>query len=222
MRITIPTDLNEVTVEQFIQYSRIINLPDIDDDARKLGIVSCFCKIPLTETLRISVKDVNDVNDSIIKLLEGFKNPNAKDFERNYMIWNKFGFIPNFDKVGINEYIDIEMYLTDYENYHRALSILYRPIDKKLGASYTIKEYKGTDETCGEFLNMPLPYLLSAMVFFWSLNSELLKATNVYLQNQVAQTSELSGLDLQKNGVGIQALIQLLAEGESQSRRLVN
>ena len=222
MTITIPTDLNEVTVEQFIQYNRIINLTDIDDDAKKLGIVSCFCKVPLSETLKIAVSDVNEVSDAIIKLLADFKTPNAKEFERKYMIWNKYGFIPNFDKVGINEYIDIELYLTDTENYHRALAVLYRPIDKKIGASYTITEYKGTDEICNEFLNMPLPYLLSAMVFFWSLNSDLLKATNVYLQNQVAITSELSAEDLVKNGVGIQALIQLLSEGELQSRMLVS
>ena len=222
MTITIPTDLNEVTVEQFIQYNRIINLNDVDEEAKKLGIVSCFCKVPLSETLKISVKDINDVSDAIVKLLDEFKKPNAKDFERKYMIWGKYGFIPNFDKVGINEYIDIELYLTDTENYHRALSVLYRPIDKKIGMSYTVKDYKGTDGICDEFLNMPLPYLLAAMVFFWSLNSDLLKATNVYLQNQVNQTSEALEEDLMKSGDGIQALIQLLSEGELLSRRLVN
>jgi hypothetical protein len=213
MKLIVPTKLEEITVEQFIKYNRMINIEGLEQDALNLGIVSCFCNITLEEALKISVTDISETVDLINEVLQHKVNFNP--------IYKNFGFIPNFDKCTTAEYTDLERYISDYENYHRAMAVMYRPIAKKLLGQYTIEPYNGTDKYCDEMLNVPATYLLGAMVFFWNLNSDLLAATNVYLQ-QANLTSEVSGKVSGLSGVGIQALIQLLKDAELQSKTLVN
>jgi hypothetical protein len=213
MKLIVPTKLEEITVEQFIKYNRMINIEGLEQDALNLGIVSCFCNITLEEALKISVTDISETVDLINEVLQDKVNFNP--------IYKNFGFIPNFDKCTTAEYTDLERYISDYENYHRAMAVMYRPIAKKLLGQYTIEPYNGTDKYCDEMLNVPATYLLGAMVFFWNLNSDLLAATNVYLQ-QANLTSEVSGKVSGLSGVGIQALIQLLKDAELQSKTLVN
>ena len=213
MKLTVPTKLEEITVEQFIKYNRMINIEGLEEDALNLGIVSCFCNITLEEALKISVTDIVDIVATI--------NETLKQKVEFNPIYKNFGFIPNFDKCTTAEYTDLERYITDYENYHRAMAVMFRPIDKKLLGQYTIEPYNGTDKYCDEMLNVPVTYLLGAMVFFWNLNSDLLAATNAYLQHPKIQ-SEISGNLSDKSGDGILQLIQLLKEGELLSRQLVN
>lgn len=214
MRLIIPTQLNEITVEQFIKYNRILNLKDIEADAMDMAIVSIFCNIPLEETFKISFKDLKDIVNQVTEVLQ-----QEVKFTPTF---DKYGFIPNFDKIGISEYIDLENYISDYENYHRAMAVMFRPITKKISGSYTIETYNGSDTHCNDMLNAPVTMLLGAMVFFWNLSSDLLKATNVYLSNNQTIQQELSEVTSGKNGDGIQALIQLLKEGELALRMQLN
>lgn len=213
MKLIIPTKLEEITVEQFIKYNRLINIEKIDELALNVGIVSCFCNIEVKEAMSISLTDIKEIVENIKDVLkqEVLFNP----------FYKKFGFIPNFDKCTTGEYIDLEKYIADYENYHRAMAVMYRPISKKILGSYIIEPYEGTDKYCDEMLNAPVTYLLGAMVFFCNLRSDLLKATSAYLQQPKVQ-KELLGKVSEVDGDGIQALIQLLKEGELQSRMLLS
>jgi len=213
MKLIVPTKLEEITVEQFIKYNRMINIDGLEQDALNIGIVSCFCNITLEEALKISLADVTEIVEQINEVLKQkvYFNP----------IYKNYGFIPNFDKCTTGEYTDLERYISDYENYHRAMAVMFRPITKKLLGKYTIEPYNGTDAYCDEMLNVPVTYLLGAMVFFWNLNTDLLAATNVYLQ-QPKIMSEISGNLSDKSGVGIQALMQLLKDAELLSKTQLN
>ena len=39
------------------------------------------------------------------------------------------------------EYMDLDTFIGDNGNLHRAVNVLFRPIEHKRGARYTIKEY---------------------------------------------------------------------------------
>lgn len=214
MKIIIPTQLDEITVEQFIKYNRILNLPDIEKEAQDLAIISIFCNIPILESVKINLKDITETVAQIKEVL----NQDVK-FKPTF---DKYGFVPNFDKIGTNEYIDLENYISDYNNYHRAMAVMFRPITKKISGSYLIEPYEGSDKYCDEMLKAPVSMLLGAMVFFWNLSSDLLKATSAYLSTNQTIQNELSGATSAQNGGGIQALIQLLKEGELLSRMQPN
>jgi hypothetical protein len=213
MKINIPSSLSEITLEQYIKYNRVLNLKDIDEDAILMAIVSIFCDIPLNETIKFPIKDLKDITEHIDRLFKGKANFTP--------IYKNYGFIPNFDKITMSEQIDLEGYINDNENLHRAMAILYRPITHKINGNYTIEKYKGTDEHCKDMLSFPVELFLGALVFFWNLNSDLMTATNHYLLKQITE-AEVSGVPFLLDGDGIQALTQSLKDAELQSRMLAS
>ena len=203
MKILIPTSLEDVTIEQFIKYNRITKLEEVDDEVIMVSVIANFCDLSVEDVLKIPVKDMKEIAQQIVDVL----NTEPRDIQ----IYKDLGRIPNFDKISAGEYIDLDKYFTDPENYHRAMAVLYRPIKKKLGSKYILEDYKGSDDTCESMLKLPLELLLSSMVFFSSLNSELLKATRDFLQQPTAET-DLLEKHLAENGGGINQFTQLLEE----------
>ena len=201
MKILIPTSLSDITVEQFIKYSRISKLEEVDEEVIMVSIIANFCNLTVEETLQISLKDLKEIANQIIEVL----NSQPKDIE----IYKHLGRIPNFDNITAGEYIDLDKYFQDTEMYHYALAVLYRPIEKKIGSQYIIEKYEGGEERAKEMLQLPIELLLSSMVFFYNLSSELLKATKHYLLQPTAET-DLLEKHLAQNGVGINQFIQLL------------
>jgi len=203
MKILIPTSLEDVTIEQFIKYNRITKLEEVDDEVIMVSIIANFCDLSVEDVLKIPIKDMKEIAQQIVDVL----NIQPRDIQ----IYKDLGRIPNFDNISAGEYIDLDKYFTDPENYHRAMAVLYRPIKKKLGSKYILEDYKGSDDTCESMLKLPLELLLSSMVFFSNLNSELLKATRDFLQQPTAET-DLLEKHLAENGAGINQFTQLLEE----------
>lgn len=203
MKILIPTSLEDVTIEQFIKYNRITKLEEVDDEVIMVSVIANFCDLSVEDVLKIPVKDMKEIAQKIVDVL----NTEPRDIQ----IYKDLGRIPNFDKISAGEYIDLDKYFTDPENYHRAMAVLYRPIKKKLGSKYILEDYKGSDDSCETMLKLPLELLLSSMVFFSNLNIELLKATKDFLQQPTAETALLEK-HLAENGAGISQFTQLLEE----------
>ncbi len=96
-----------------------------------------------------------------------------------------YGFIPDWENFSAGEWIDMETYTADFwKTAHKAMSILYRPLDRKWGDTYTIEEYTAKEDA-EVFRDMPAPLVAGALLFFWTterallsnLQSSLLKAT---------------------------------------------
>ena len=158
MKILIPTSLEDVTIEQFIKYNRITKLEEVDDEVIMVSVIANFCDLSVEDVLKIPVKDMKEIAQQIVDVL----NTEPRDIQ----IYKDLGRIPNFDKISAGEYIDLDKYFIDPENYHRAMAVLYRPIKKKLGSKYILEDYKGSDDRCESMLKLPLELLLSSMVFF--------------------------------------------------------
>ena len=56
------------------------------------------------------------------------------------------GFIPKLDDISLGEYIDIENNLSDWQKIHKAMAVLYRPVNFKLGNKYGITSYEVKEE----------------------------------------------------------------------------
>jgi hypothetical protein len=115
----------------------------------------------------------------------------------------EYGFIPVLDDMSLGEYIDLDNYIGDWDNMHKAMNVLFRPIENKRGVKYNVIEY-GKQDNSQVLKDMPLDIVLGAMVFFYHLNNELLTITLSYLEEEMHQEMTLEQRQtLERSGLGI-------------------
>lgn len=138
-----------------------------------------FCGIENPD--KISSKDYKE----LVQLLTDVINSEV-NFHKTFTYKGiDFGFIPNLDVIPTNEYIDIDEYIKEPKDWHKALSVMYRPLIKRKRNwfrkcshdLYDILDYKGTNDF---LIDAPAEYYLGAMVFFYNLGNELLSVTLDY------------------------------------------
>lgn len=202
MKVTIPTSLQEITIAQWLQFQKVIT-PEIDEDTIAVFLVAIFCKITPEQALSINSKEFKEIVQTISNTIQSKPKFNQRFTFNNI----EYGMIPNLDKMTSGEYIDLDKnYKTDIVKF---MSVLFRPIKDKVFDTYLIEDYKGTN---ANLLNSPIENYLGAEVFFSSLKSELLTATNLYLQQLNPADKEVLDSTLAKNGGGIKVFTQLLTE----------
>jgi hypothetical protein len=208
LSITIPTSLNEITLEQYQKYLSIAK-DNKDTTFLNHKMIEIFCGVSLLEVSLMKMKDINDI---LLRLEETFKTNTDKlirTFKHNGI---EYGFIPNLDEITLGEYTDLDTYISDWDNMHRAMSVLYRPIKNKLSNNYTIVEYNGSQERCDLMKTMPLDVVLSSTVFFFNLLAELLIYTANFLETDKQIQRLLEKPNSELSGDGIQAITHLLKE----------
>jgi hypothetical protein len=208
VKIQIPEDLSEVTLEQY-QYLMEIQNPDDDDEFAARKLISVLCKIPLSQVMYI---DYSSASELLAKFNQMFSE--EKMMYTRFKLNNvEFGFIPDIEKISFGEYIDCEKYMSSWKTMHNAMAVLYRPIVKTKGDKYEIENYEGSATYEEVMKAMPLSVALGANVFFWNLVSELLEGLIVYLQNEVKKEVDLKiiakYLNLPEDGDGINQFMEL-------------
>jgi hypothetical protein len=208
LKITIPNKLSEINL---LQYQKFLSIAKDNEDSEFLHqkMVQIFCGIDLKEVAQIKYKDVAEITTTISTMF----NVNHKHIPTFKMGGVEFGFIPNLDEMTFGEYTDLDTYITDWDNMHKAMAVLYRPITKKgLNNTYDIEEYKGSATYADVMKHIPLDVCFGANVFFYSLGNELLKATIHYLENNKEIQDILQHQTLELNGGGIVQSMLLLKE----------
>jgi len=207
LQITIPTSLEEITLEQYQKFLSIAK-DNPDGEFLQHKMVEIFCGIDLKNAAKISFKDVNEITTNLSNLF------NQKyDLKRTFKLGDtEFGFITNLDEITLGEYTDLDKYISNWDMMHNAMAVLYRPVTKKLKDKYQIEEYNGSYTYCDAMKFMPVDVALGAVVFFYNLGNELLKSTIHYLENNKEFQNIVNNHNLEVNGVGIHHSMLLLKE----------
>ena len=168
VNLRIPTSLNEITLAQYQDFAKLeADLDKTKDTAIQLKIVEIFCKVPEVVVRNMKATDIAEICEIINTM-----------FDTEHQLINRFrlkgidyGFIPELDDMSFGEYMDLDTFISDNDNLHRAVNVLFRPIEHKRGNRYTIKDYNpDTSEIAKDF---PLDAVLGAIVFFYSLGKDL-------------------------------------------------
>lgn len=210
VKIKVPTELNELTLGQYQKFQNVAKNfnEDAHNDFLKQKMLESFCNIPLSNVLLIERKDVSDISGRINNLFTG-----KYDLQRTFEIQGvEFGFIPNLDAITQGEYVDLDTYITDWSNMHKAMAVLFRPIKERKKDKYIIHDYQGTDEFSELMKFMPLGVALGAYVFFYHLGSELLNSTLKFLREEAKEAVSQWQDSSKVNGAGIIHSINLLEE----------
>ena len=207
LQITIPTSLQEITLEQYQKFLSIAK-DNPDGDFLQHKMVEIFCGIDLKNAAKISYKDVNEITTNLSNLFT-----QKYELKKTFRLGNTdFGFITNLDEITLGEYTDLDKYISNWDMMHNAMAVLYRPITKKIKDKYQIEEYNGSYTYCDAMKYAPVDVVLGAVVFFYNLGNELLKSTIHYLDNNKEFQSIANNHNLEVNGVGIAHSMLLLKE----------
>ena len=197
VKISIPTTLNEVKLSQ---YQKFVKIASENEEGTFLNqkMVQIFCNVDLYVVAKMKQQDLNYAVTKISDLFKKIPELVTK-FTLN---GTEFGFIPNLNDMSSGEYMDLDGYITDWDDSHKSMAVLYRPIKQRLGNKYLIDDYEGSDKYAEQMLNAPMDVVLSSKVFFWTLGRELLKSTMDFLEE--SKPMSLAKLpNLGKDGVGI-------------------
>lgn len=205
--IIIPTSLDDITVEQYQAFMRIQDANDSEEFiAQKM--VSIFCKIPLSQVVKIKYSSITEILATFTKMFEE-KHKLKTRFKMNN---TEFGFIPNLEEMSFGEYVDLETNIADWQTMHKAMAVMYRPITESKGERYKIQEYEGTINYSEVMKYAPLSVAMGAMLFFWTLRNELLKHTLNYLKEETEEMSTALNHNLTQLGDGITPFTHLQEE----------
>ena len=175
MKVTIPDNINEIKVKHFTK------LQILGEDATEADLVSIFCEVPLRIVNQMPIEDVRSISNDILLALDS-KSHFSKKFTLNGV---KYGFIPNLEKITTGEYIDLQNYLSNQDDLHKAAAVMFRPITKEYGKYYDIEPYTGAN--ADEMKDAPLGVINGALVFFYDLVNELLMHTQTYSQAEMEE-----------------------------------
>lgn len=209
--ILLPTNLSEIPLSR---YQEFIAMKEKSNDEEFIAqkMIQIFCGMKLGEVAKIKMKHLNELITHFTKvfsekpqLIRKFK---IKDIE--------FGFIPKFDDISFGEYVDLENYMKDWKTYHKALSVMYRPIKNTNKDKYEIVDYEPNEDMQDLMKFAPLDVAISSSFFLSSLGIELLKATQTYLKKELkkmtASTNSAKDINLAKTGVGMEVSMDWLTE----------
>ena len=202
VKLSIPTTLNEITLGQYQEFSKL----DITKESEvQSKMIEIFCKVPTNVVRSMKAKDITDIC-TIINNMFDVEHQMLNRFKLN---GKDYGFIPDLENMSFGEYVDLDTYIGDNDNLHRAINVLYRPIDLLQGQRYTLKEYD--PDTNEDAKNYPLDACFGAMVFFYDLGKDL---STVILNSSSKQNEEnlAQYLDSLQNGGGIIPSMQSLTE----------
>ena len=204
LNITIPTNLNEITLRQ---YKHFLKIQENVDDEKFLNakIIEIFCKIKLEDVMRLNFNDSELIVTTLTEMFES-KPKLVTNFNMGKV---EYGFHPELDDLTLGEYIDLDTFIGDWKNIEKAMSVLYRPVISKLKGKYLIEDYAvGKEE---RLLDMPMDAVLSSIFFLWNLGLDLSETMMNYLDKD--QTQALTQyLSSQPNGDGITQFTHLLKE----------
>ena len=209
--IVIPTSLSEIPLKSYQEFIKVVeNSNDEEFIAQKT--IEIFCGLKMKDVVKIKWSDVKSLT---LHLNELFKA--KQKFQPTFKINNmEFGFIPVLEDMTFGEYIDLETNITNIENFHKAMAVMYRPITKKVKDRYEIFEYKGTSEFSDLMKFAPLDVVMGASVFFWNLGNDLVQHSLTSLETELKKNPKLMTLakerNLIKDGDGTIQSMRLLRE----------
>ena len=196
LSVNVPTELNELTLGQYQKFLKVQkdNGDGIFVAQKMIGI---FCGIDLKDTFKIKITDINEIVAILNDILDV-----KPDLINRFKLDNvEYGFIPILEDISLGEYIDIETHLQSWDDMHKAMSVLYRPIAQSHKDKYNIIEYEALETNVMK--DMPLDVCFSSVVFFYNLGIELSSNMMDYLTDQEMNNLSTDQVNSMKDGGGI-------------------
>jgi hypothetical protein len=173
MKLKIPTELSEITLEQVQKILLIDENEDIEAFPKMVHSVAVITGRTPHEIGQVIYADLEKIHNNVFAMINGHKS--SPLIQKVNYLNREYGFIEDVRDMETGAFIDIDE-MAKPENYsanlHKIMAILYRPIDAKIGERYRLKSYvnehpKEREERQAIFLkHMTLDVVRGASGFF--------------------------------------------------------
>lgn len=222
--LEVPQELSAVTLQQYQKYLKVMEENEGAEDVEfiNLKVLEIFCGVSLKEAYKLPLAEFSFIINHIVNIFKE-DTPLQRDFTMIDPNGDSvtFGFIPKLDDITLGEFVDLDNYIGDWQQIHKALAVLYRPITFRKGELYLIEEYEGSDKYSEIMKDAPVNVALGAIVFFYRLGNVLSDYLLHSLTENLKKDQELIK-DLGQNGDGINQYMQSLEEISQNLKRLRN
>lgn len=198
MKLTIPTNLSEITLGQLQSLTNLENeeLNVVEMQKRAIELLTSVDRATI-DLFKLS--DLESVYNKLLSLSR--REDKLHKFVTIEGI--KYGFHPNLSEISTGEFADLDTLCEDFnDNLHLIMAILYRKVTIEKYGKYKIESYDGDVEARAELFRNKLPanVVNGAMVFFWTIGKDYLINTLNSLQVEQATKSNKTSV---KSGDGI-------------------
>jgi hypothetical protein len=171
-KIKLSLDYSTITVKQYVDF--------LNNEGNDIGQVSAIMGQSKDFVRQLTPEDIE-------KVINGFRDVIATPLANHQHKWNGYGFIPDINKISFGEWLDLDTNCKDFpKNLPKLLSILYRPISSEIGTKYKIEQYTADHlANAKDFEQMPLSIANGALLFFSTIESELVTTSLSYLEQQI-------------------------------------
>jgi hypothetical protein len=146
MKLTVPTKLSDITLEQVQKVLLIQANEDIDEFASKVHSVAVLTNRTPSEIGQVHLTDLDKTYNNVMAMISGL---GAAPLTRVVKyLGREYAFIEDVRDMETGAFIDIDQMATGdayAANLHKIMAILYRPVDAQIGDRYRLKSYVKED-----------------------------------------------------------------------------
>jgi len=173
MKLKIPTELSDITLEQVQKVLLIDENPEIDLFPKVVHSVAIMTGRTPHEIGQVIYADLEQIYTKIFSMING--QSTAPLHQKVKYLGREYGFIPDVRDMETGAFVDIDEMAKPNkyaENLHKLMAVLYRPIEAEFGNYYRLKSYvnehpKEREERQAIFLkHMTLDVVRGATGFF--------------------------------------------------------
>mgnify|MGYP003150292267 CR=1 FL=1 len=196
--VSIPQSWKDLSLGTFRNY-QLIKKDNKSDLELKMISIEILCGLKADQVRRLHIKDLNKIYKDLMVLLT--QQTARFMFKQVFKFKGKrIGFIPNLSKISTGEWADFEELLRNggyWENAHKVMSILWRPITEEKGKLYSVEEYSEDHiEKADQFLDLGMDKVLAAQSFFLRLGLDLSRILRTSILQEKSEKAQQKLRDL--------------------------
>ena len=174
IEISIPQSYEDITLRKYLELQKELKNYEDDVEAQSAVLVTYLCGIASEDLIGLGRGDYVNISAEISKWIGNTQYPLQQ------FIWIdgvEYGLEPNLSNMSYGAYADITQYdtITIDDNWAKIMSILYRPVTKRVRDTYEIERYTGNINS-DKWLDVTMDKHFGTLFFFVHLSTDLVKS----------------------------------------------
>ena len=174
IEISIPQSYEDITLRKYLALQKELKNYEDNEEAQAAVLVTYLCGIDSDDLIGLGRGDYVNISSEISSWIGNTNHPLQQLISIDGV---EYGLEPNLSNMSYGAYADITQYdtITIDENWAKIMSILYRPVTKRVRDTYEIERYTGLIDS-DKFLDVSMDKHFGTLFFFVNLSTDLVKS----------------------------------------------